>query len=161
MTDRSLGYGGSQDSFVAKVVQERKMGTATNSPPVMKQSTWLEANWLAVPDFSRPLFSPRAVRKRLADTPTNRLLSPDRFAPKDFSQTRHRAVMGMRRESRTRQSMKFSACELPLGNPAHWIESNRRSWSRCSGRRVPSNLARLGRSAPGVPGQRRTAKRCR
>ena len=53
---------------VAEVGQERKMGTArtaTNSPPVMSLETkyWLEANWLAVPDFSRPSPSPRLLAR--------------------------------------------------------------------------------------------------
>ena len=40
------------------------MGTATNSLPIMTQETkhLAEANWLAVPDFSRPSLLPRAAR---------------------------------------------------------------------------------------------------
>ena len=39
------------------------MGTATNSLPIMTQETkhLAEANWLAVPDFSRPSLLPRAA----------------------------------------------------------------------------------------------------
>ena len=43
------------------------MGTATNSPAVMapEKSTWPEANWLAVPDFSDMRFRQTGPRQRL------------------------------------------------------------------------------------------------
>ncbi len=46
------------------------MGTATNSPPPWpwEQGTSPEANWLAVPDFSRRLLLPRAARLEVTVT---------------------------------------------------------------------------------------------
>ena len=59
--------------------QERKMGTATNSPPrhdPRKQSTRSEANWLAVPDFRDLYFHHGLLRRnpmRLRSTEIQRL----------------------------------------------------------------------------------------